>query len=217
MIETYKLTEEDVANAHDYVPLFVKMKFIGDVSTRCFDTLDITASNGNGAHTNPLPPCYKVNTDRKSRYLMAAFVALYLGKDFKREQEKTEENPNPDNWLMAIDEYDFYAGGHIFEQLNRMKNNTEIRDKCFDIQADYSDLKYRLESDIKGLLAAMNDSASRILAHIEASATPEALKAAMESMNKNQEELDQYIAEHNGSLQKALEQLETELPDTEGE
>jgi len=217
MIETYKLTEEDIRNANAYVPLATKMEFVRYVAERCFDQLEISTNNGGKDKNSPLPSCYKVNTDKKTRYLMAALVGLYLGKKFKREEEKTEHNPDPDKWLMAIDEYDIYAGGHIFDQLNRMKNNVELRDKCFDIQADYSDLKYRLESDIKGLLGAMNDSASRLMAYIELASSPDEIKKAMDAMTENQEMLDQYLAGRDANLDHAIAELENDLPEENSE
>lgn len=196
MIETFKLTEEDIKNAEHYVTLTDKMAFVRTVAERCFDSLSISANN-NGSE-NALPSCYKVNTDKKSRYLMGAFVGMYLRKPFKSEGDE-------DKWLMAVDEYDIYAGGHVFEQLNRMKNVAGYRDKCYDIQADYSDLKYRLESDIKGLLVALNDSASRLLAYIEASASPAEMQKALEAMNANQKLLDKFREEHQEEMANGVQ------------
>ena len=191
----YKLTENDIRDANSYVPTIDKMAFIKVVADKCFDTLDITTSNDNKDDNRILPSCYKVNTDKQSRYLMGALVKLYLNKDFEAE---TENDP----WLMSIPEYDKYAGGHIFEQLNRMKNNSAVRDKCFDIIADYSELKYRLNSDIKGLLNAMNDSVSRALAYIELSSSPAELQKTMQQMTENQALLDNFLANHEEELKK---------------
>ena len=197
LIETYTLTEEDINNAASYVPTITKMAFIKATAERCYDTLGITSSSG-GDSDNPLPNCYKINTDKQSRYLMGAFVMMYLGKAFEPEDEN-------DPWLMSIPEYDFYAGGHIFEQLNRMKNNAEVRNKCFDMMADYSELKYRFNSDVKGILNALNDSASRLLSYMEMASTPEQIKKTMEQMKDNQAVLDEYLEHREENLQKALE------------
>lgn len=210
IFETYKLTTEDIRNANTYVPTIDKMAFIRVVAEKCFDTLDITTNKDNTNENRSLPSCYKVNTDKQSRYLMGALVKLYLNKDFESESEE-------DIWLMSVPEYDRYAGGHIFEQLNRMKGNGEIRDKCYDIIADYSELKYRLTSDIKGLLNAMNDSATRILAYIEAASSPAEMQKAMEAMQENQNILDEYLNHREENLEKAIEEAKEDNNDGDEE
>ena len=191
LVEVYDLTEDDIAKAASYVPTVMKMAFVTYVRERCLDTLDISSSNANG-ETSYLPSRYKVNTDKKSRYLMAALVGMYLGKDYEREDEE-------DAWLMSVREYDMYAGGHIFEALNRMKNNSKVRDKCYNILSDYSELKYRVDTDIKSLLDAMNDDTSRLLAYINYTSSPESTREALEAATQSQELLDQYMAEHEKS------------------
>ena len=194
----YTITEEDVEKARSYVPSVEKMEFVKAVADKCFDTLDITASNGN--NTNALPSSYKVNTERRSRYLMAAFVGLYLQKDYELDDK------DADPWLMSIREYDMYAGGHICEVMTKMKSAAKTRDKAYAILSDYSELKFRLDSDINGLLTAMNDSASRVLAYIEAASSPAEMKKAMEEVTANKELLDEYLAERKDIMEKAIEE-----------
>jgi len=188
-MEFYKLTDDDVRNAVTYVSTVDKMAFINETATKCFDTLDITANSE--SLNSALPSCYKVNTDRRSRFLMGAFVKMYLGKEIETEDD--------DPWLMSIPEYDMYAGGHVFEDMNRMKNNAALRDTCFDILTDYSELKYRLDSDIKGLLEAMNSSATRLLAYLEASSTPEALEKVIQQAEKSEKQLREYKKQREGN------------------
>ena len=188
IVNAYELTEEDVVQAASYVPTAMKMAFVTYARERCLDTLDISATNGNGGQSS-LPSRYKVNTDKRSRYLMSALVGMYFGKDLEREDGN-------DVWLMSVREYDMYAGGHIFEMLNRMKNNSKVRDKCFNLMADYSELKYRLDAEIQGILGALNDSATRLLSYVQMMSTPEAMREALEAATQNQELLDNYMAEH---------------------
>jgi len=197
-MQIYTITQDDIAAANTYVPTAEKMAYIRYVAEKCFDKLDITTNTDPNAETRPLPSRYKLNTDRKARYLMGAFVGMYLQKEFERETED-------DEWLMSVGDYDMYAGGHVFDSLNRMKNNAAVRDKLYDLLADYSELKYRLESDIKGLLDAMNDSVSRALAYIELSASPVELEKAMKEMTENKELLDSYLANRDENLKEVME------------
>lgn len=201
----YELTETDIKNAVDYIPTAEKMSFVRLVAERCFDKLDITTNESGSDENRPLPSCYKINTDKKARYLMSALVGFYLGKSVDYDEDD-------DKLLMTVGEYDYYAGGHILEALNRMKNRADIRDKCYNILSDYGELKYRLESDIKGLLEAMNDSVSRILAYIEMASSPAEMERVMKEMTQNKELLDGYLEHRDENLEKAIaEEIEEEF------
>lgn len=174
------LTANDINKAKTYVPLVKKMDIVSTISERCFETLNITA-NADGSQM-PMPPVYRENTFIKSRYLMGIFAKLYLCDEFGVEGD--------DEYLMAVDEYDKYAGGHIFEQLNRFKSDATIRDKCFDMFNDYKDICWRLDNSIKGLMLAMNDPVSRAMATITSSMTPDSIQNAVSGFETAQHELE---------------------------
>ncbi len=108
-----------------------------------------------------MPPMYSVNVGLKNRYLMTAFVKLYLGsKDLLTELA--------DEWLMTEEDYDRWAGSHVFGQLERWKRDNEARDKCFDLLADFKDLSKWFSTQINSLLTVQNDGVLRQTQHMAA-------------------------------------------------
>ena len=117
-MEWKKLTEEGLLAARDYVPLMEKAAFAAECAGRCFDRMEVRVEGGQ------VLPYFKENVERRSRYLMGGFVKLYLGEDFEPVEGET--------YLMSADDYDRWAGGHIFNQIDRMKGKgPELRDKAF--------------------------------------------------------------------------------------
>lgn len=147
MNNTIEITKELLLGATDYVPLAVKEEWAAANAPKCFDKLAITADG------ESVPPMYMVNTGLKSRYLMAALASLYFHQDYEADER--------DDALMSIACYDKWAGGHALNQIERWKREIEIRDKCFDLLADFKDLEKRFAAQINSLLTVQNDSVIR--------------------------------------------------------
>ncbi len=141
------ITKEMLLAARDYVEQGVKEAWCKDNAGKVFDRLAITADD------EPVPPMYMLNAGLKARYLMAAFAAFYLKQDY--------EALESDNALMSVEEYDRWAGSHALNQIERWKQDRELRDKCFDLLSDYKDLEKQFSVQINGMLAAMNDTVIR--------------------------------------------------------
>lgn len=137
------ITEEMIAAANDYLPNAAKEEWVSETAAKCFNRLAITADD------EEMPPMYMVNEGLRRRYLMKAFADLYM-------KQRTNADVK-DDALMDEEEFDRWAGSHVFEQLQRMKHIVAVRDKCYDILADFKDLEKRLSSQLTGLLAVQND------------------------------------------------------------
>lgn len=183
----YKFTAETIINAESYVPLAKKVEFINYASERCFTSLKIT-SNPETAQAKVMPSMYKINAALKSRYLLGAFLKLYL----KEEYVPVEG----DEWLLSQDDYDNYKSGHLFNEMNRFKSNNEIRDKVFDILSDFKELTTMFEEELEGSLHALNDVVSRIYMAFTEMVTPDQVSEMLNDINQSKDEIEQYIAEH---------------------
>lgn len=183
----YKFTAETIINAESYVPLAKKVEFINYASERCFTSLKIT-SNPETAQAKVMPSMYKINAALKSRYLLGAFLKLYL----KEEYVPVEG----DEWLLSQDDYDNYKSGHLFNEMNRFKSNNEIRDKVFDILSDFKELTTMFEEELAGSLHALNDVVSRIYMAFTEMVTPDQVSEMLNDINQSKDEIEQYIAEH---------------------
>lgn len=142
-----EVTRDMIIAASDYMPNAEKEAWVTATAKKCFDRLAIT-SNG-----ETMPEMYMINTGIKSRYLMTALVSKYFHQPY--------EADTTDDALISEADYDRWAGGHIFGQLERWKKDYDLRNKCFDLLYDFNDLRNRLTSQIMGLLTIQNDSVLR--------------------------------------------------------
>lgn len=146
----FSLTGEMLLKAKTYLPLSEKAKFVQRNAERCFDRLSVAI----GDKGEELPPMFMENPALKQRYLMGALVKGYLGLDFQGEDADSE--------LMTEEEYDRYAGSHLLNQIKRMKAaSPDLRDRAFDLLADFSDLEKRMGARMHGLLNVQNDAVYR--------------------------------------------------------
>lgn len=187
-MEFFKITEQDIENAKTYVGLGEKQAFVGYASAGCFEPLRITL--GDDESRGDVPSMYKENTATKNRYLMGAFVRLYLGREYVPVEG--------DEWLMSQDDYDRYAGGHIFNQIERFKSNPKLRDICFDLIQDYKDLEKRMNTEVFSLLQVMNDPITRLVKHMEIVASPEHMQKAISELESTKDDIEKFIAEKKG-------------------
>lgn len=176
--EHYIITEEAMKEVNTYLPIRIKTDLVDLVADKCIVPAQITASID--GQEMLMPPMYREDSNKKSRYLMGVFVRLYLRGTFNVEDEK-------DVWLMPEDEYDKWAGGHVFNQIERFKQNSVLKNTCFDMISDYKDFEKRLNVEIYSLLNAMNDDVSRQLAVMQASVTPDSVEGLLEQIKELQE------------------------------
>lgn len=187
-MEYFIITEELIRDkARSYVPVKEKQDFVNAVSGLCFDVLNISATTGDSA----TPPLYKENPVKKQKYLSAAIAKLYLGEGFT---QASEDDP----WMMTDEDYDFFSAVRPLSQIERIRRGTkdrEIQDKCFDLMQDYKDLREMLNSEIHGLMRAMNDTLARFQILQAIQVTPEYLEEQKEALDKLNNEITEYASQ----------------------
>lgn len=183
------ITLEDMQKASDYIPIMEKDKFVEDAAIGCMKTLKIYA-NYSEDDQKPLPNMYKEDTFRKSRYLMWALLTGYF--HFEVETEEGDER------LITVEEYDNYLGSHIFDQIQQFKTSkdSKIKDKAYQILADYKDLETRLAKDIQGNLTAMNDPVARAQMALTQSMNvdPNDMEKLIGKLESNKKMFEEYVA-----------------------
>ena len=163
----YVITEEMLRKARDYVPAREKEVFCSAAAQNCFDKLSVRASI-NGSEVE-MPPMYGENGVIRSRYLLSALLRLYFRVDY--------EPVEADGFILSLDDYDRWAARHPLNTIERMKSKAALKDKAFDLLADYRELERLLNNEIRKLAAAYNDTVSRLVAELSGNMTPEAIEA----------------------------------------
>lgn len=175
--EPFVITEEMIANATCYLPLSDKRAFVEVMAKNCLEAYDVSLDEIAQATAIPLPQLFKEKCGQKQVYLMYHFLTEYLHIDF----------PND----FGDDEYDYYAGSHIFNQLERFKSkDAEIKNKVFDILYDFKELKKMLDTEIFNLKESLNDGVERISSSIGLLSTPENVKALNDLLQKTMGEVE---------------------------
>ena len=183
-MDFFKITETMIEKANKYVPIIQKVEFVEYASERAFDRVEIGIG---GEKRDPsIPPYFKDNVQRKNRYLLGAFLKLYLGVEYTPVED--------DKWILSADDYDRYAGSHIFNQMERMKGSTKTRDFAYDILADYRMIEKMLNTEIYNMLQVMNDPVTRFVSVLSKKSSPETMKQQMEELKNLQKELEKFKA-----------------------
>lgn len=187
-MEYFIVTEDLIRDkARSYVPIKEKRDFINTVSGLCFDALNISATTGDSA----TPPLYKENPAKKQKYLAAAIAKLYMGEGFTQADED-------DPWMMTDEDYDFFSTVRPLGQIERIRRGTkdrELQNKCFDLIQDFKDLREMLNSEIHGLMRAMNDTLARFQMLQAVQSTPEYLAEKKEEIERLKGEIESYMSE----------------------
>ena len=206
-MEKITITAEQLLRAKDYVPVALKTHYANEAANFCFDRLNLKLSGG--PDSLPMPPMYKENTELKFRMLMGGFVKMYLGMEFETETEASEDASGKPikrevcPWLMTQEAYDLYAGSHIFNQIERLKSEYgEVRDRAFDILADWRTTEKMLNAEISGKLMVMNEPVSRILMATQLQTTPEVMQELQKELENVQKEMEAYKKERERAVLK---------------
>lgn len=192
--DKFIITEEMISKATDYIPFTEKIAIVDELAESCIEAVD-KIMDGIATETQlPIPQLYKERCGAKQYFLMYYFLTKYLHIDIKA-----------DKW--SDEQYDYFAGSHIFNQLERFKsgNNAEIKAKVFDILYDYKQLKQMLETEIYNLKESHNDGLSRLNDSISLFASPDNIKQLNNLLQKTIDDTEvaqKKLAEKRGTAKK---------------
>lgn len=162
--------KEIFGEANTYVPLMEKAEIVSHCAERCIDRVVVSTGE---KFRGDVPPMYRENGQRKRRYLMGILARAYLRLDF--------EGCEGDKWLLSADDYDLVQGAQLINRVDRMKKQSDaLRDKAYDLLADYRDLEKMLNTEINANLSIMNDVVARMMMTTAASITPESMQELVE-------------------------------------
>lgn len=170
--------KEVFINAKSYVPLMQKEEIVSYCAERCIDRVVVNTGEKFRGDT---PPMYRENGQRKRRYLLGILVRAYLRLDF--------EGCGGDRWLMSADDYDWVGGVQLINQIDRMKKQSDaLRDKAYDLLADYRDLEKMMNTEINANLSIMNDVVARMSMSAASAMTPESVQELVELAERVQKD-----------------------------
>ncbi|MBR5285691.1 MAG: hypothetical protein IKU30_02225 [Clostridia bacterium] len=147
------LTDEIIKNANTYIPLAEKAALAEMVAQKCLE------DTGARAKGDIFPPLKRENVVMKSLLLMQVLLEKYLKID------------TPDEFRAK--DYDEYASAHLLNQLERYKRDVTLKDKTFDLVADYKEFEKYVNTAIFNIKASENDGLTRFADAVKLMGTPE--------------------------------------------
>lgn len=182
-----KVTEEMIECAETYLPVLEKERIAEHIAQGSIDRLNVRAQ-GDGVDLS-MPDMYKESGQRKARYMLGALLRYYIklpvtaveGEDF----------------MLSADDYDKAAGAHVFNQIERMKHSRKdsVRNRAFNLTADYRELEKQVNKEIYSMLTVMNDPATRIMTAMQSLSSPESFEAARKELEKLTRQMELYKEE----------------------
>lgn len=200
----FEITAKTILGANTYLPLAQKIKIAGEIAQNCVTRIGYNVKVG-GIPVD-VPDWTGRNPALKERYLLGALLKFYLGFEFAP-VAGTE-------FLLSQDDYDGAASQHPRNAIERCKGDKDVRDRAFDLLADYKLLCDMAKVALDDTAAAQNDPAARFLAAQMMAMTPEAMKQLsdaekglrkeIEKLRRTGAQAQEAIREHNEGHAEAL-------------
>lgn len=177
-MEKIVITGEMIDKAESYLPLARKLAIIEVITPLCISTVRLVDEKGEAS----VPNRAEEDVLYSRRAAMGVFLRHYLNYEFEGWEEDI---------ALPLNLYDQWAGSHVFNQLERLKSVAAVRDKVFDILADYKEFVKLLNNAIYTRINHQNDAVLRFNQMMESNTTPEAFQQAREELIKLAEEAKQ--------------------------
>lgn len=172
----FKVTEELLRNAVDYLPIERKIALSKVIAPLCIEKSKTAEQNQKGLEFLALPTLWVDDLETKNLYTMSVLLTEYLKISV------------PEDFTDKV--YDEYASTHILNQLERFKSNAALKDKVFDLLNDYRDFKKILDTEIFNEKEVRNDPVARLSAAISIVSDPENIKKMQEEMERKAKEFE---------------------------
>ena len=187
----FEITEAMIEQATSYIPLADKVAFAKLVAPDCIEKVDMSIQKAQSDSTLTLPQMWEEQPLLKKLYLLHFFLKNYLHID------------TPDKFNHEV--YDSFAGEHPLCQLERMKYkaSTAIKDKVYNILADFRDVTRILEAQIHSELEHRNDPLERFLAGVTLLSSSENIKVLLEELKEKSGELTEKLKIRAGKHSEA--------------
>ena len=199
MADSIIITTEDIANAKTYIPLSAKEGFARNIAPLCMEPVEVRIGIENEFS---LPNRVRENRKLLAQYKMG-FLAYYLNKEFKKQTAMLQDGSEIDLELcMDENEYDIWAGSHVFNQLERLKKakgDEKTSNRIFDLLYDYKAMETMLTLAVRDEAETRNDAFDRAAEFIIQTMTEDAMKEMMAKSRADVEsvtqDLEAYAAE----------------------
>ena len=193
----FTLTKEHLIHARTYMPIYDKIQTAKAIAELSLVDIDTDEQNKVGETLIALPHLKGEDLTKKHMVLCNTLLGYYFDIDMP------EKNPDGSD-VDPYERHDYYAGGHLLNQIERFKSDPEVKDIVFDLLADYKEFKKIVDTEIYNRKSNTNDLIPRFAAAVAVLASPESVKAIVEEVKALGEQRDEMLKDRKKALAKAL-------------
>ena len=190
----FVVTKDILKGAISYMPLKTKVEIAKDIADNCLKDIDTDEQNKIGESIIALPHLKGEDLAIKNVLLLGQLLTYYFHLDI---HDKDSDGNDLDPFVI----YDYFCEGHLLNQIERFKSDPEVKDKVFDLLADYKEFKKIVDTEIYNRKSNTNDPIPRLSAAIAVMTSKDTLTAIIE-------EIQRLGAEQTDRKEKLAELLE---------
>lgn len=199
-MEYFKITREQIKKAKTYMPIEEKIVYSTSIANQCLKDYKTAEQNLPGEQFLALPNLKGEDLALKTILLQNLLLGFYFDIELK-------ELDSPEK---IYEQYDYYAGGSLLNQIERFKSDCELKDKVFDLIYDYKEFKKMVDIEIYNLKALNNDGIARLTSAIQIISTPENVQKLTEELKRVTDEYQQAISQKGKKTPDIAEEKEEE-------
>lgn len=204
-MEYFELTKDMMERAQTYMPLQTKKELAEAIARGCVRPMKRV--KWNGVHVSDLPEEANdpsalpdlVEEDLALKLCMLQNVLLSWYFDVEMNEDE-----------VSYEQYDYYSGGHLLNQIERFKSDKDLKNKAFDLTEDFREFRKMVDTIIYNHKMNVNDPLKRFDAMLTVFSTPENLKALMSELQKAGDEMEKKV---KGAKKKKDEKVLNPIPE----
>ena len=190
-MEVFELTKEMMGAARTYMPLQTKKVLAETIADKCVKPMKRLKWDGihikpkeeweeDGNDPTALPDLMEEDVALKMCLLQNVLLSWYF------DVEMDEAN-------IGYDQYDYYAGGHLLNQIERFKSDREVKNAAFDLMEDFREFRKMVDTIIYNYKMNANDPLKRFDAMLTVFSSPENIQALVTELQKEGNRIEKEI------------------------
>ncbi len=175
MEKYFTVTKEMMLGAVTYMPIKNKRDLSRQIASLCVEGKKTAEQNRAGESLMAFPAMRGEDAALKSMLLLNTLLGFYFDIELP---EKDGEGKDVDSYAR----HDYYAGGHILNQIERFKKDEMCRERAYELLSDYKEFRIMVDTEIANLKAVNNDGLARFTAACQIFSSPEVLRELMNEL-----------------------------------
>lgn len=204
-MEYFEVTKEMMERAQTYMPLQTKKELAETIARGCvrpmkrvrWDGVHVSDLSEPADDPSALPDLVEEDLALKMCMLQNVLLSWYF--DVEMDEDK-----------VSFEQYDYYSGGHLLNQIERFKSDKDLKNKAFDLTEDFREFRKMVDTIIYNQKMNVNDPLKRFDAMLTVFASPDNLKALIAELQKAGDEVEKKV---KGAKKKKDEKVLNPIPE----